>query len=245
MEAMFGRTPRPDTLGYQAALEAGMAVAEIGATEIALPYFERAASLRPTGIALTHVGRSLRDLGRLNEAESVYRTAIDSSGSSTGHAIVGLIAVLCDLRRYEDALPLAQKAAVDHPDNPAALTVAARCLEEFVDVLDHSDRGARQQLALVRMQAAALRNRARALEPTSESERMHRRRERTFPVHSLYARPSGAPGQPDVADQSQTHVEAAPLRSPAPDGSSLETETKHAPTAGLLRRLWATLWRRG
>jgi tetratricopeptide (TPR) repeat protein len=140
MEATFGRTPDPNSLGYQAALEAGLAIFETGAAGVALPYFERAAAIRETGIALTQIGRCQRDLGQLAEAEEAFRAARVTPGASDRHALLGLIAVLCDQRKYESALPLAQQAVTDYPDSAPALSVAARCVTEFADVLQSSGR---------------------------------------------------------------------------------------------------------
>ena len=234
MEAMFGRTPRPDTLGYQAALEVGLAISDAGASVLALSYFDRAATLRPTPVALTKKGRCLRDLGRLEEAEDAYRHALEAGGT-TGHALVGLIAVLCDLRCYEDALPLARQAAADHPDNPAALTVAARCLDEFADVLSRSDQTNGEQLALAKVQARDLRDRARELDPSDESDRLHRQRERAFPVHSI------AP----IAVESPEALSAG--RGEGDQGSAAVTASKPGGLRlriGLLRRLRVLFGRR-
>jgi tetratricopeptide (TPR) repeat protein len=193
MVAMFGRTPDPGSLGYQAALEAGLAIAETGASAIALPYFERAAELRETGVVLTQIGKCKRDLGRLDEAEEAYRCARDAPGGSDRHALLGLIAVLCDQRNYESALPLAKQAAIDYPDCPPALTVAARCIEEFAAVLAGSGRASREHIERVKLEAQSLRDRARELEPEAEADLRRRRRERTFPIHSLSATPERWP----------------------------------------------------
>jgi tetratricopeptide (TPR) repeat protein len=80
MEAGFASPPRPSDLGYQAALDAGMTYAEVGATKLALTYFERAVELRPTALVLNQQARCLRDLGRLEQSEAAYRLALEQGG---------------------------------------------------------------------------------------------------------------------------------------------------------------------
>lgn len=183
MEAAFGRTPSPDTLGYQAAVEAGMAASDVGVTALALCYFERAVQLRSTPFALSHQGRCLRDLGRLEEALAAYRSAMAAIGGKE-YARVGLAVVLCDLARHAEALPLAQEAAEGEPENPVALRVLARCLDEQADSLRGSPVD-RSCLPLIREAARSLREKARALDPVSQTERKRIRRETAFPLHSV------------------------------------------------------------
>ena len=217
-----------------------MAIVELGASGSALPYFERAAGLRPTGIALTQAARCLRDLGRLDEAERVYREAMTATGGGSGHALVGLIAVLCDLRRYEEALPLAKQAAIDYPDSAPAQSVAARCLDEFVEILESSGRASSGHVDVVRGQADALRLRARELEPEAAADALRRRRERTFPVHALYPQ--------TLAAASGMHVDHAcsggdPNAGVGAVGTADEEPGRAKP--GALRRLLRILMRWG
>ncbi|HEY5199161.1 MAG TPA: tetratricopeptide repeat protein [Solirubrobacteraceae bacterium] len=183
MEAAFGRTPSPDTLGYQAAVDAGMAASEAGVTALALCYFERAVQLRSTPYALSHQGRCLRDLGRLEEALAAYRSAMKAIGGKD-YARVGLATVLCDLGQHAEALPLAKVAAEGEPDSPAALRVLARCLDEHAEALKESPAD-RACLPFIRDFARDLRAKARALDPVSQGERKRVRRETAFPLHSV------------------------------------------------------------
>jgi tetratricopeptide (TPR) repeat protein len=232
MEALFGRAPHPDDLGYEAATDAGAAAMNHGATALALAYFERARSLRPTGYALAQCGKCLRDLGRLEDAAEMYSQALEHETGSASHARVGYIAVLCDLRRYEEALPLAQAAAAEDPTNPAALNVAARCVDELAGTLANGGTVDPAHLQRVRTMAAGFRARAAELEPVRSSERLRQRRERAFPLHSI-----APPTMPEMVPVEQAH--GRPL-SPAPPMID-DSPSAEPPVGGLLTRLLRAL----
>jgi tetratricopeptide (TPR) repeat protein len=219
VEASVGTAvPDPAGLGYQAALETGLAYAEFGASAVAVTYFDRALALRPTTIAHTNRGRCLRDLGRLDEAEVTYRQALDIDAHA-GYALVGLVAVLCDLRRYEEALPLARQAAVDQPENPAALTVAARCLDEFADVISRSESASPDHVSVVKRQAKELRERALALEPVPQADSLRRLRGRVFVGHSLVA--------PSLTDAEETDAGRDPCPSSGAESTPERPSSNH------------------
>jgi tetratricopeptide (TPR) repeat protein len=232
MEALFGRAPQPDDLGYEAAVDAGAAAMEHGATVLALSYFERARALRATGYALAQCGKCLRDLGRLEDAAEAYSQALEHESGSASHARVGFIAVLCDLHRYEEALPLAQAAAAEDPTNPAALNVAARCLDELAGTLARGATVDPAYLEQVRTMAAGFRARAAELEPVPSSERLRQRRDRAFPLHKIVP-----PTEPEMVPVEQVH--GRPLASAAAPMTS--DPPSERPVEGLLARLLRAL----
>jgi tetratricopeptide (TPR) repeat protein len=252
MEASFGRPPDPASLGYQAALDAGFAASEAGATQLALSYFEHAVTLRATSIALAQKAKCLRDLGRDAEAVSALREAVAAPGGGSGHARVLLIAVLCDAREYDEALQLANQAAVDEPQNPAVLNVTARVLEELADTLARGSASA-EQLAGVRAQARRLRATAREVEPEDATQRLRRRRERAFPLHSITPaaperltpvdqRSGVAVGwhlEPKPAEPRRVEAGAPAVPEPVGDGDGPSSSATATPPAreGLLQRL--------
>lgn len=223
VEPIIQRGPRPEDLGHRAALDAGDACRDAGAIELATRYFERANSLRPTRYGCTQLGVCYRDLGRLAEAESALRAALELPGSND-YARTALVAVLCDLRKYDVAMPLAQKAVERGPDNSAALMVAARVLEEVAETMERST-AAPTDMSLARRQAADLRERARSLEPQESAERLRARRDRAFPVHTIMVPdpPISAPTDQvagAVASRGDTSP-AVPLVKPPPSRSPL------------------------
>jgi tetratricopeptide (TPR) repeat protein len=184
MEASFGRPPDPATLGYEAALNAGFAAAEAGVSALALSYFTRAAELRSTSIALAQQGKCLRNLGRHAEALDALLEAHQAPGGSRGHVRVSLITALCDMRRYEEALPLATQAQLEEPDNAAVLKVTARVLEELSETLSRGSVNG-GELSGPLAQARRMRARARELDGARSTERAQQRRDRAFPLHSV------------------------------------------------------------
>ncbi|HEU4973981.1 MAG TPA: hypothetical protein VFT50_02745 [Baekduia sp.] len=210
MEASFGRTPHPETLGYQAALDAGFAIVDPGSSVAALPYFERAVALRPTSIALTQQGKCLRDLGRTDEARVAYRRAVTASGGR-GHARVSLIALLVESEEFIEAMELSEQAFAEEPGNPAVLNVYASSIEGLASRSPAGQLMSRQHREALLQRVRDLRLEARELEPEARAEWLQRRRDRTFPVHSI------APSEATpVVSVEQSHTTPLAWGEPAP-----------------------------
>jgi tetratricopeptide (TPR) repeat protein len=180
MEFAHASLPDPEQMGYEDSLAAGLAAREYGAPLLASRYLTRAVALRATQFALVQLAALQRDLGLARDAEDSYRRALSLPGTSEVFAKVGLAAVLCDERKYEEALELAREALDAHPQNAAALAVAARALEEVLQTLGPGvDAEAAKE---VRRRASGFRQTAAQFEPESE-DWLRERRNRAIPLH--------------------------------------------------------------
>jgi hypothetical protein len=159
-----------------------------------------------------------------------------------GTLSVGLIAVLCDQRRYETALPFAQRAVMEHPDSAPAQTVAARCFDEFAATLGAGDGTSSAALEPVRRVAAEMRRRARELEPREPAEALQWRRERPFPPPVVYAHALTANAGTTPQGTSATGREMTPDNAEQ-DSSSQTLADERA--VGVWRRLLRMLAGRG
>jgi tetratricopeptide (TPR) repeat protein len=167
----------PEALGYEEALDIGVLALEEGAPLAAVPYLERAVRARSTQYALVRLGQVLRNLGRLDEARARYEEALALPEDQKGFAHVGLAAVLCDLRDYEAALPVASEAVSRDPSNPAALNVAARCCRELLVLLEREGAEA-MYVEAVRSRTKQFEAQAAQADPVPAAERLRLRRER-------------------------------------------------------------------
>lgn len=206
----------PSAVGYQEALDLGEEALERGLPRVAVSYLSHASSLRETQYALGRLAKAHRDLGELEAARSALEQALDLPGGEDTHCLIALVAVLCDLRDYESALPLAQRAAIAEPPSAAALTVAARCLREFAAVLGRSEYIDQSSVAAVIADAKALTDQAARLEPEAREAFLTRRRERR----------AGVPLEPLRTGTQVTSVDQ-------PEGAVAETTAGESRTTAL------------
>jgi tetratricopeptide (TPR) repeat protein len=175
---MASPRPRNDEFGYEASLDFGVTALENGLTAAAIPYLERAVSVRRTRFALVQLGKAHRDLGQFEAARSRLEEARALPDGNDLFVLVTLAAVDCDLHEHGSALGVAMAAARLEPDDPAALSVLARCMRESassLSKLDHLDQGAIEKVLAL---ADDFARKAKAAQPESVNELKERRRRR-------------------------------------------------------------------
>lgn len=159
-------------------MDLGVTALENGLTAAAVPYLEKAVSLRCTRFALVQLGKAHRDLGQFEAARDRLQQARALPDGNDLFVLVSLAAVHCDLQEHGSALEVAMAAAHLKPKDPAALSVLARCMRESASSLGkhaHIDKGAIQT---VLAQADELSRKAQEAEPDSINELRERRRRR-------------------------------------------------------------------
>jgi tetratricopeptide (TPR) repeat protein len=195
MGAVASPAPRNDQLGYEAALDLGVAALEHGLTAAAVPYLERAVSCRATRFALVQLAKAHRDLGQLEAARSRLEQARVLPDGEDLFVLVTLAAVLSDLREHGSAFEVAMEAVRLKPDDPAALAVVARSMRELTSTLakqDHIDQGA---IDIAQAQAEEMALKAKGAQPESVIDLKERRRVRATQAWSASppALPPSAP----------------------------------------------------
>lgn len=175
---MASPQPGTDQLGYEALLDLGIAALEHGLTAAAVPYLEKAVSLRSTRFALVQLGKAHRDLGQHEAARDRLQQARSLPDGNDLFVLVSLAAAHCDLQEYGSAFEVAMTAAHLKPQDPAALSVLARCMRESASALgkhSHIDPGA---IDAVLAQADVFAREAQEAQPDSLSDMRERRRKR-------------------------------------------------------------------
>lgn len=171
-------SPQSHPLGYETALALGVTALENGFSAAAVPYLERAASLRPGRYVLVQLGKAQRDQGQLQAARTTLTAARHLPDGEDIYVLVTLAAIHCDLGENGSAFEIACEAVKISPEDPAALSVMARAMKELTGSLakhDHLDPGAIEQ---ARIEAARMAERARAVRPDSEPDIRELRRRR-------------------------------------------------------------------
>jgi tetratricopeptide (TPR) repeat protein len=219
---MANPRPRNDEFGYEASLDFGVTALENGLTAAAIPYLERAVSIRPTRFALVQLGKAYRDLGQFEAARNRLEEARALPDGHHLYVLVTLAAVHCDLHAHDSALEVAMAAARLEPNDPATLSVLARCMRESASSLsknDHLDSRAIQKVLALSDDFAA---KAKAAQPDSVDELKERRRRRASQARLV-------PLQGEVS----TPVEQIPAsvldRSPVVTPSDAGDGAEHAP----------------
>lgn len=156
--------------------------------------------------------------------------------------IVSLAAVLCDLKEYEDGLAAARAAVDLDPSNPAALSVAARCVRELAGVLERSPEADREALLAVRTRADDLARRAADANPEPVGDVPRRRRERVVQTRLIDAHDFRGPS-PSEAGVVRDAAGEPPGSSPFAHGAA-GAEVPVEPSLTWWRRLLARLSRR-
>lgn len=218
--AMTG--PKPEDLGYEAALDLGVSAFEAGLTQAAVSYLTHAVALRSTRYALVQLAKAHRDLGQLAAARDRLFEARAQPDGEDRYVMVSLAAVLCDLQDYERGLEAARAAIALDPANPAALSVAARCMRELAAVLERSAHAHPYALNAVRAQADDLARRAAASTPEPAGELLRRRRERS--VQSRLIPLQGIPTAVPIAQQPGAVLDLT-HSTLTPDQPSTQTQT--------------------
>lgn len=183
--------PRNDQLGYEASLDLGIAALGHGLTAAAVPYLERAVTLRSTRFALVQLGKAHRDLGQHEAARDRLLQARSLPDGNDLFVLVSLATAHCDLQEYGSAFEVAMAAAHLKPEDPAALSVLARCMRESASALgkhSHIDPGA---IDAILAQADAFTREAQEAQPDSLSDLKDRRRRRASQAWQVPP-PSGA-----------------------------------------------------
>jgi hypothetical protein len=161
------------------------------------------------------------------------------TGSS---ALVGLAAVLCDLRDYEEALPLAERAIALDSANPAALQIAARCCGELAAVLERSGVVSHPGLAQVRQQAKRWAELAAAAQHEPAADHLRRRRERTGRLATVPVFVDTTTIPVDQPTAAVTRAPASDLKPPTGDEPprvvDSEPSRRRRGRLAWLRRLW-------
>jgi hypothetical protein len=154
--------PRSEPIGYDAALSLGVTAMENGYSAAALPYLERAASLRPGRYVLVQLAKAQRDQGKAKEARATLLAARERPDGEDGHVLVSLAAILCDLDEHGAALEVALAAWQSHPEDAATLNILARTMREITGSLSKHDHIDPTALQMARLTADTVAKEARA-----------------------------------------------------------------------------------
>lgn len=242
---MANPRPRNDEFGYEASLDLGKTALENGLTAAAIPYLERAVSLRPTRFALAQLGKAHRDLGQLEAARNCLERARALPDGNDLFVLVALAAVHCDLHEHGSAFEVAMAAARLEPKDPAMLSVLARCMRESASSLSKHDHLDPTAIEKVLAQADEFAREAKAAQPDSVSELKERRRKRAsqawqVPLQSEESMPvEQVPAS--ILDRSQVVM-------PSDSGEEREQASESAallapdPAVGL-ESVWRRAWR--
>lgn len=170
--------PQGEPLGYDAALSFGVTALENGYSAAALPYLERAASLRPGRYVLVQLAKAQRDQGRTKGARATLLAARDRPDGEDGHVLVSLAAILCDLEEHGAALEVALAAWQSRPEDAATLNVLSRTMREITGSLSKHDHIDPAALQVARRIADSVAEQARAATGSAEVDFREVRRRR-------------------------------------------------------------------
>ena len=165
-------------IGYERALDLGVAALERGLTAAAVPYLEQAASFRPTRFGLVQLAKAHRDLGQPQAARRRLEQARSLPDGNDQFVLVTLAAVLCDLREHGSALKVVMEAAQLEPKNAATLSVLARCMREAAGILGEQQHIDQSAVKAVLAQADQIAQEAREAQPETVVDLKSRRQER-------------------------------------------------------------------
>lgn len=214
--------PRNDEFGYDASLGLGLTALENGLTAAAIPYLERAASMRRTRFVLVQLGKAHRDLGQFEAARNRLEEARALPDGNDLFVLVTLAAVHCDLHEHGSALEVAMTAARLEPNDPAALSVLARCMRESAGSLSKRDHLNPAAIEKVLALADDFARKAKAAQPDSVSELKERRRRRALQAWQI-----------PLQSEESTPVEQVPAsildRSPVVTPSDTGHDAEQAP----------------
>lgn len=240
-----GPQPQIDQLGYESSLDLGMAALEHGLTAAAVPYLEQAVSFRSTRFALVQLGKAYRDLGQLEAARDRLLQARSLPDGNDLFVLVSLAAVLCDLQEHGSAFEVAMDAAHLKPEDPATLSVLARCMRESASVFKkhaHIDQAA---IDTVLAQADEFARKAREAQPNAVNDLNERRRRRASqawpgPIATVEKSTPVEQSPATILDRSTTTFQQG-------DSADAETETAASPAAGRHTSTlsqWRRIWQR-
>jgi tetratricopeptide (TPR) repeat protein len=170
--------PQHEPLGYEAALDLGTTALESGFSAAALPYFERAAALRPTRFVLVQLAKTQRDQGRSKDARETLLRARERPDGEDAYVLVSLAASLCDLGEHGAALEVARDAVRLNPEDSAALSVYSRTMNEALGALAKHDHIDPEAIRLGRIEASKVAARASNARPADAPDLRERRRRR-------------------------------------------------------------------
>jgi tetratricopeptide (TPR) repeat protein len=243
---MVNPHPRNDEFGYEASLDFGIAALENGLTTAAIPYLERAVSLRRTRFALVQLGKAHRDFGQLEAARNCLEQARALPDGNDLFVLVTLAAVHCDLREHGSAFEVAMAAARLEPKDPATLSVLARCMRESASALSKHDHLDQTAIEKVLAQADEFARKAKAAQPDSVNELKERRRRRTSQVWQV---PLQSEESMPVEQDPASILDRSPVVTPSDAGDGYEQPPEPAailaPDAEARpESIWRRTWRR-
>lgn len=243
---MASPQPRNDQLGYEASLDLGVTALEHGFTAAAVPYLERAVTLRSTRFALVQLGKAHRDLGQHEAARDRLLQARSLPDGDDLFVLVSLAAAHCDLQEYGSAFEVAMAAAHLKPEDPAALSVLARCMRDSASALGKHSHIDPHAIQAVLAQADQFAREAQEAQPDSLSDMNERRRKRASRAWQVPL-PGEANSPVEQTPAAVLDHSVALRRHDAQDGSGPEPESIPLPVSiGQIASSprWRRVWQR-
>ncbi len=216
----------PETLGFRTSLDTGCALLDAERTGDGIPYLEHAVRLRATSFGSVRLGGAYRQMGRLDEARSMYEEAltIEGRGKPDVRARTGLAAVLCDygdVASLVNAVDLLGTVVEAEPANVGAWASLGRAYEQAYRKSGYEE---------FAQKAAHARQMARASDPRSEQERREEQR-----LRAVKARSAAAVAV--VAENPQT-LEKESVAPPTPETDTPPNAEATKPERTATRRGW-------
>jgi tetratricopeptide (TPR) repeat protein len=216
---------------------------EHGLTVAAVPYLEHAVSLRSTRFALVQLAKAHRDLGQIEAARDRLLQARSLPDGNDLFVLVSLAAVLCDLQEHGSAFEVAMDAARLKPEDPATLSVLARCMRESASALNKHAHIDRRAIDAVLAQADEFAREAREAQPDAVNdmkERRQRRAAQAWPAPMGHVQKSTPVEQSPatILDHSVTVPRGTASAGAEGDAMTLPVAEVDPPSSSRWRRAW-------